>query len=150
MTRSKSPGGVATREVADYYARRAAAEVGLIISEGTGVARPVSLNDVAVPRFHGDNELSAWKGVIDAVHAAGGLMAPQLWHVGAVRAQDPNFAPPGPYDSPSGLSSPEQTVRRADDPGRCRRRHRPPSPRPPGTRSAWASTPSSSTAPTAT
>jgi 2,4-dienoyl-CoA reductase-like NADH-dependent reductase (Old Yellow Enzyme family) len=108
MTRSKSPGGVATREVADYYARRAAAEVGLIISEGTGVARPVSLNDAAVPRFHGDNELSAWKGVIDAVHAAGGLMAPQLWHVGAVRAQDPAFTPPGPYDSPSGLSSPDK------------------------------------------
>jgi 2,4-dienoyl-CoA reductase-like NADH-dependent reductase (Old Yellow Enzyme family) len=106
MTRSKSPGGVATRDVADYYARRAAAEVGLIISEGTGVARPVSLNDAGVPRFHGDTEISAWKTVIDAVHAAGGLMAPQLWHVGAVRAQDPNFLPPGKYDSPSGLSSP--------------------------------------------
>jgi 2,4-dienoyl-CoA reductase-like NADH-dependent reductase (Old Yellow Enzyme family) len=106
MTRSKSPGGVATAEVADYYARRAAAEVGLIISEGTGVARPVSLNDAGVPRFHGDSEISAWKQVIDAVHAKGGLMAPQLWHVGAVRAQDPNFTPPGKYDSPSGLSSP--------------------------------------------
>ena len=106
MTRSKSPGGVATPEVADYYARRAAAEVGLIISEGTGIARPVSLNDPDVPRFHGDSEVSAWKHVIDAVHAKGGLMAPQLWHVGAVRAQNPNFTPPGPYDSPSGLSSP--------------------------------------------
>ena len=106
MTRSKSPGGVATRDVADYYARRAAAEVGLIVSEGTGVARPVALNDPSIPRFHGDNELAAWKGVIDAVHAAGGLMAPQLWHVGAVRPQDPAFTAPGPYDSPSGLSSP--------------------------------------------
>ena len=106
MTRSKSPGGVAALEVADYYARRAASEVGLIISEGTGVARPVSLNDAAIPRFHGGNELSAWKNVIDKVHLAGGLMAPQLWHVGAVRAQDPAFTPPGVYDSPSGLSSP--------------------------------------------
>ncbi len=106
MTRSKSPGGVSTSEVADYYARRAAAEVGLIISEGTGVARPISVNDPGVPRFHGDNEIAAWKGVIDAVHAKGGLMAPQLWHVGAVRAQDPAFTPNGSYDSPSGLSSP--------------------------------------------
>ena len=106
MTRSFSPGGVATQEVADYYSRRAAAEVGLIVSEGTGVSRPASLNDPNVPRFHGEAELAAWKRVIDAVHAAGGLMAPQLWHVGAVRSRDPNWSPPGPYDSPSGLSSP--------------------------------------------
>jgi 2,4-dienoyl-CoA reductase-like NADH-dependent reductase (Old Yellow Enzyme family) len=106
MTRSKSPGGVATEEVASYYARRAAAEVGLIISEGTGVARPASLNDPDIPRFHGEAELAAWKRVIDAVHAAGGLMAPQLWHVGAVRTRRQDWAPSGPYDSPSGISSP--------------------------------------------
>ncbi|THD76236.1 MAG: NADH:flavin oxidoreductase [Phenylobacterium sp.] len=106
MTRSQSPGGVATEDVAAYYARRAAAEVGLIISEGTGVARPASLNDPNIPRFHGEAELAAWKGVIDAVHAKGGFMAPQLWHVGAVRSRSPDWAPPGPYDSPSGLSSP--------------------------------------------
>ncbi|MDP9104233.1 MAG: 12-oxophytodienoate reductase, partial [Pseudomonadota bacterium] len=45
MTRSFSPGGVATEDVAAYYARRAKNEVGLIITEGTGVARPASLND---------------------------------------------------------------------------------------------------------
>jgi len=106
MTRSFSPGGVATDEVASYYARRAAAEVGLIISEGTGVARPASLNDPNIPRFHGDKELAAWKKVIDDVHAVGGFMAPQLWHVGAVRSRSPDWQPPGPYDSPSGLSSP--------------------------------------------
>ncbi|QUD89751.1 NADH:flavin oxidoreductase [Phenylobacterium montanum] len=106
MTRSFSPGGVATKDVAAYYGRRAANQVGLIVSEGTGVARPASLNDPNIPRFHGEAELAAWKGVIDAVHAEGGLMAPQLWHVGAVRSRDPNWSPPGPYDSPSGLSSP--------------------------------------------
>jgi 2,4-dienoyl-CoA reductase-like NADH-dependent reductase (Old Yellow Enzyme family) len=106
MTRSQSPGGVATAAVAAYYARRAAAEIGLIITEGTGVARPASLNDPNIPRFHGEAELAAWKGVVGAVHAAGGLIAPQLWHVGAVRSRDPNWTPPGAYDSPSGLSSP--------------------------------------------
>ena len=106
MTRSKSPGGVPTDEVAAYYARRAAAEIGLIVTEGTGVARPASLNDPNIPRFHGDAELDGWKSVADAVHAAGGFIAPQLWHVGAVRSRDPNWTPPGAYDSPSGLSSP--------------------------------------------
>ena len=106
MTRSFSPGGVATDEVVRYYRRRAEAEVGLIVSEGTGVNRPASLNDKNVPRFHGEAELAAWKRVIDEVHAAGGVMAPQLWHVGAVRTRDPEWTPPGPYDSPSGLSRP--------------------------------------------
>jgi 2,4-dienoyl-CoA reductase-like NADH-dependent reductase (Old Yellow Enzyme family) len=106
MTRSKSPGGIATPDVAAYYARRAAAEIGLIVTEGTGVARPASLNDPAIPRFHGEAELAAWGEVAKAVHAERGFIAPQLWHVGAVRSRDPNWTPPGPYDSPSGLSSP--------------------------------------------
>ncbi|MEO8115700.1 MAG: 12-oxophytodienoate reductase, partial [Phenylobacterium sp.] len=108
MTRSFSPGGVPTQEVARYYARRAEGDVGLIISEGTGVDRPASLNDPKVPRFHGEAELAGWKRVIDEVHAAGGVMAPQLWHVGAVRTREPDWNPPGPYDSPSGLSRPEK------------------------------------------
>jgi len=106
MTRSQSPDGVPTEEVAAYYARRAAAGVGLIVSEGTGVARPASVNDPNIPRFHGPDELAAWQRVIEAVHAEGGLMAPQLWHVGAVRSRRQDWAPSGEYDSPSGLSSP--------------------------------------------
>ena len=106
MTRSFSPGGVATTDVAAYYRRRAEKGVGLIITEGTGVARPASLNDPNIPRFHGEAELLAWKRVVDAVHAAGGLIAPQLWHVGAVRSREKDWTPPGPYDSPSGYSSP--------------------------------------------
>ena len=45
MTRSFSPDGVPTAEVAAYYRRRAEGQVGLIVSEGTGVDRPASLND---------------------------------------------------------------------------------------------------------
>ncbi|MDE2356772.1 MAG: NADH:flavin oxidoreductase [Alphaproteobacteria bacterium] len=106
MTRSKSPGGVPTAEVAAYYARRAAAQIGLIITEGTGVRRPASLNDPDIPRFHGEAELEAWGQVVKAVHAEGGAIAPQLWHVGAVRSRRQDWSPPGAYDSPSGLSSP--------------------------------------------
>ena len=100
MTRSFSPGGVPTAEVAAYYRRRAEGQVGLIITEGTGVARDASLNDANVPRFHGEKELAAWKVVVDEVHAAGGLIAPQLWHVGAAKGKDVL----GKIDSPSGLS----------------------------------------------
>lgn len=106
MTRSHSPDGVPTAEVAAYYKRRAAAEVGLIVSEGTGVNRPASLNDPNVPRFHGEAEMAGWQRVIDEVHSVGGVMAPQLWHVGAVKTRHDNWSPPGPYDSPSGLSRP--------------------------------------------
>jgi 2,4-dienoyl-CoA reductase-like NADH-dependent reductase (Old Yellow Enzyme family) len=106
MTRSFSPGGVPTKAVAAYYRRRAAAEVGLIVTEGTGVDRPASLNDPDIPRFHGEAELAGWKTVVDETHAAGGLIAPQLWHVGAVPTSKPDWSPPGPYDSPSGLAAP--------------------------------------------
>ncbi|MBR1149593.1 NADH:flavin oxidoreductase [Bradyrhizobium sp. JYMT SZCCT0428] len=108
MTRSFSPGGIPTEDVARYYRRRAEGAVGFIISEGTGVDRPASLNDPNVPRFHGEKELAGWRRVVDEVHAAGGLMAPQLWHVGAVRTRAENWSPPGAYDTPSGLSRPEK------------------------------------------
>jgi hypothetical protein len=104
MTRSFSPGGIPTQDVAQYYRRRAEGGVGLIISEGTGVDRPASLNDPNVPRFHGEKELAAWQSVVNEVHDVGGLMAPQLWHVEAVRTRAENWSPPGAYDSPSGLS----------------------------------------------
>ena len=68
---------------------------------GHGVDRPASLNDPNIPRFHGERELAGWKRVIDEVHAAGGMMAPQLWHVGAARRRTGGAA--GPFDSPSGL-----------------------------------------------
>ncbi|WP_293905999.1 NADH:flavin oxidoreductase [Phenylobacterium sp.] len=108
MTRSFSPGGVPTDEVAAYYRRRGEGQVGLILTEGTGVDRPASLNDPNIPRFHGEAELAAWKKVVDEVHAGGGLIAPQLWHVGAVRSRSETWTPPGPYDSPSGYSSPDK------------------------------------------
>ena len=84
MTRSFSPEGVPTPRVAAYYARRAEGEVGLIVSEGTVVNRPASSNDPNIPRFYGEKPLAGWKAVIDKVHAVGGIMAPQLWHMGVV------------------------------------------------------------------
>ncbi len=103
MTRSFSPNGVPTPEVTEYYKRRATS-VGLIISEGTVVNRPSASNDPNVPRFWGSESLAAWKQVIDAVHGVGGVMAPQLWHVGSARNPLTKWVAPGPIDCPSGLS----------------------------------------------
>ena len=44
MTRAQSDDGVPTQQIADYYARRASSEVGLILSEGTVIKRPASKN----------------------------------------------------------------------------------------------------------
>lgn len=104
MTRSRSPGGVPTDEVRDYYARRAAASVGLIISEGTTVNRGGASNDPNVPNFHEPEALAAWQRVIDAVHDEGGLMAPQLWHMGMMRKPGTGPVPDAASDSPSGLT----------------------------------------------
>jgi 2,4-dienoyl-CoA reductase-like NADH-dependent reductase (Old Yellow Enzyme family) len=102
MTRSFSPGGVPGSDVADYYARRAEGEVGLILSEGTVVNRPASSYDPNIPHFYGKKPLRGWKSVIDKVHAAGGVMAPQLWHVGVVPPKDSGWVPPDPFEGPSG------------------------------------------------
>lgn len=106
MTRSFSPDGVPGPNVADYYRARAQGDVGLILSEGTVVARPAAKNDPNVPFFHGEAALAGWKRVIDTVHDAGGVMGPQLWHVGSARNRQTDWVAPGPVDSPSGLSSP--------------------------------------------
>jgi 2,4-dienoyl-CoA reductase-like NADH-dependent reductase (Old Yellow Enzyme family) len=105
MTRSMSPGGVPTTEVASYYRRRAENGVGLIITAAAGIGRPAALNEPDMPRFHGEAALAGWRKVVDEVHAAGGLIAPQLVHVGHKRSNlTPDWIPPAPYESPSGLS----------------------------------------------
>ena len=106
MTRSFCPGGVPTLEVAEYYVRRALGEVGLIISEGTVVNRPSSSNDPDIPRFYGEPSLCGWKEVITRVHSAGGIMAPQLWHMGVVAPKDSGWLTPAPFEGPSGLVAP--------------------------------------------
>lgn len=103
MTRAQSPDGVPTEKVAEYYARRAAAEVGLIISEGTVINRPTSKNMKDIPDFHGNSALNAWKQVIDGVHVQGGKMAPQIWHVGNTPITGSPY-PGVPMESPATMS----------------------------------------------
>ncbi|MCX4763060.1 NADH:flavin oxidoreductase [Streptomyces sp. NBC_01275] len=103
MTRMFSPGGVPGEDVVSYYARRAAAGVGLIVTEGTYVGHDSAGQSDRVPRFHGEEQLAGWAKVADAVHAAGGTIVPQLWHIGMVRQQgEPPFAD-APAVGPSGV-----------------------------------------------
>lgn len=107
MTRSFAAGGLPGEPHVDYYRRRAEGEVGLILSEGTVIERPNSRNDPGIPFFFGD-ALPGWKKVIDAVHAAGGAMGPQLWHSASIRSMTANYEPEGEVESPSGLVKPDE------------------------------------------
>lgn len=90
MSRYFCPDGIPGEDVAEYYRRRVEGGIGLILSEGTYIDHPSAECYEAVPRFHGA-ALDGWKHVIDTVHAAGGKMMPQLWHVGSFR--QPGMAP---------------------------------------------------------
>ncbi len=104
MTRSFSPGGVPGANVAAYYERRAANNVGLIITEGTVIDREGSANDPNFPKFYGEAPLAGWKTIVEKAHAAGGKIAPQLWHVGMVRKAGTGHNPEAQSDSPSGVT----------------------------------------------
>ena len=106
MTRSFSPGGVPGADVAAYYRRRAENQVGLIITEGTVINHPASTNDPRVPHFYGDAALAGWAKVLAEVHAAGGRIMPQIWHVGTVRKMGDRPNPEAPPIGPSGLYKP--------------------------------------------
>ncbi|GGV69528.1 MULTISPECIES: NADH:flavin oxidoreductase [Streptomyces] len=103
MTRMFSPGGIPGEDVRDYYARRAAAGVGLIVTEGTYVGHPSAGESDSVPRFHGEEQLAGWAKVTEAVHEAGGTIVPQLWHIGMIRKDGQPPFPEAPAMGPSGL-----------------------------------------------
>lgn len=108
MTRSFSPGNVPNERVVAYYERRAKNEVGLIITEGTCVGHKASSGYPNVPYFYGEAALAGWKKVVEAVHAQGGKIVPQLWHVGAIRKLGMEPDPSVPAYSPSGLVTPRR------------------------------------------
>ncbi len=106
MTRSFSPGGVPGPDVAAYYRRRAENQGGLIITEGTVIDHPASTNDPCVPSFFGAAALAGWARVASEVHAAGGRIMPQIWHIGTVRRAGDSPNREAPPIGPSGLYKP--------------------------------------------
>ncbi|HEY1822062.1 MAG TPA: NADH:flavin oxidoreductase [Trebonia sp.] len=103
MTRQFSPDGVPGDDVAAYYARRASS-LGLLITEGTYVDES-SGGSSRVPRFFGERPLAGWRKVVDAVHAEGAAIFPQLWHIGATREPGSGPFPGAPVISPSGVNA---------------------------------------------
>ncbi len=85
LTRNRSPGQVPTPLVAEYYAQRAdpATGAGLIITEATPVSA-MGHGYIDTPGLHSAEQVKAWRAVTDAVHARGGRIVVQLWHVGRI------------------------------------------------------------------
>jgi len=89
--RSRQPGNIPRALNAEYYAQRAS-RGGLIISEATQVA-PEGQGYPHSPGIHSKDQVEGWKSVTSAVHAKGGVMVLQLWHVG--RISHPSLQPGG-------------------------------------------------------
>ncbi|HJU49700.1 MAG TPA: alkene reductase [Pseudogulbenkiania sp.] len=79
--RNTEPGDLPTPLAAEYYRQRAGA--GLIINEGTHIS-PTAKGYAGAPGIYSEEQVRAWKEVNDAVHAAGGKIAIQLWHTGRI------------------------------------------------------------------
>jgi 2,4-dienoyl-CoA reductase-like NADH-dependent reductase (Old Yellow Enzyme family) len=83
----------ATPEMAEYYRKRAAGGAGLILTEGTVIDKSGD-GWVRAPYISSDAHAEAWRPVVDAVHAEGGAIACQLWHMGRISHEDFTGAPP--------------------------------------------------------
>jgi 2,4-dienoyl-CoA reductase-like NADH-dependent reductase (Old Yellow Enzyme family) len=121
MTREFAQDGVLVNEVDGYYARRATGGAGLIVTEGTAVDHPVSHATGKIPYFYGDGPLARWRSVVQAVHAEGGAIVPQLWHAGPGRRRSHTHNPDRASASPSGLPEEALMIPPRPDSGRPRR-----------------------------
>jgi 2,4-dienoyl-CoA reductase-like NADH-dependent reductase (Old Yellow Enzyme family) len=88
----------------EYYAQRASA--GLILSEATSIT-PQGVGYPNTPGLWSEHQVRGWTDVTKAVHAAGGRIVSQLWHVG--RVSDPSFHDGKPPVAPSAIA-PEGNV----------------------------------------
>lgn len=86
LTRARaSVDHIPTRVMADYYAARA--DCGLIVSEATAID-PLGMGWYRAPAIWSDEMVAGWRVVTEAVHAAGGRMVAQLWHMGRLVLPD--------------------------------------------------------------
>ncbi len=82
LTRNRAiEGGVPGPLTVEYYVQRASA--GLIIAEATQIS-PMGQGYFGTPGIHASQQVAGWRSVTDAVHAAGGRIVLQLWHVGRI------------------------------------------------------------------
>ena len=106
LTRNRSPDAIPGPLAAEYYAQRATG--GLLITEATAISHQgQGYSDV--PGLYGTEQLDGWKKVTDAVHAKGGKIVVQLWHVGRVSHNE--LQPDGGKPvAPSAITAKTKTV----------------------------------------
>ncbi|AHC35059.1 MAG: alkene reductase [Pseudomonas sp.] len=111
--RSAQPGDIATDLMAEYYRQRATA--GFMVSEGTQI-EPRGQGYAWTPGIYTPAQIDGWRKVTDAVHAEGGVIFAQLWHVGRVshNALQPDGAAPV---APSALAAEQAKAFIATGPG---------------------------------
>ena len=101
LTRCRAGAGrVPTPLMAEYYVQRASA--GLILTEATAVT-PMGVGYPDTPGIWSDEQVAGWKKVTSAVHAAGGRIFLQLWHVG--RISDPYYLDGAQPVAPSAIAA---------------------------------------------
>ncbi|MBO9514086.1 MAG: alkene reductase [Variovorax sp.] len=106
LTRNRSPNAIPRDITATYYAQRASA--GLLITEATAISHQ-GQGYADVPGLYGTEQLDAWKHVTQAVHAKGGKIVVQLWHVGRVSHSE--LQPDGGQPvAPSAIAAKTKTV----------------------------------------
>lgn len=81
LTRNRSPNAVPQPITATYYAQRASA--GVLITEATAITQQ-GQGYADVPGLYAPEQIAGWRRVTDAVHAAGGRIVVQMWHVGRI------------------------------------------------------------------
>lgn len=99
-TRASGTGRVPNALMRDYYAQRASA--GAILTEATSVT-PMGVGYPRTPGIWSAEQVEGWRLVTDGVHAAGGRILLQLWHVG--RISDPSFHDGGLPVAPSAIAA---------------------------------------------
>ena len=110
LTRNRAPGALANARMATYYRQRANPETGagLIITEATAISHQ-GQGYADVPGIWSAEQVQAWRAVTEAVHAEGGRIVMQLWHVGRVShtSLQPGGAAPV---APSAVAAKTKTV----------------------------------------
>jgi N-ethylmaleimide reductase len=106
LTRNRSPNAIPKPVTATYYEQRASA--GLLITEATAISHQAQ-GYADVPGLYSTEQLDGWKRVTDAVHAKGGKIVVQLWHVGRISHTD--LQPDGGQPvAPSAITAKSKTV----------------------------------------
>jgi N-ethylmaleimide reductase len=117
--RATAPNDVPNDLMLEYYRQRAAA--GLVVSEGTQIS-PIGKGYMDTPGIYSAEQVAGWRRITDAVHAEGGQMAAQIWHVGRVSHESfhdgelPVSASALPYRNRATIKGPDGNPMRADCP----------------------------------